>query len=308
MPAAETLAAARSVPGVLRPRMRVWGVAGGPQGVVTVIGLGEETGTEGLSQAWMPELGRAWLGGGVQAPEDGAVIFLRGAGQLEFEIMGRLPGAVGMAAHDIVGMHPQDARRLLGLAPDQASDLALDVFHEQEAAALVPDLASAFGWPVQIMTRSEQLERTLADISRRTGMILVAFGPALLALALVVADVAGASRRRRWDNGLLKALGWTGGELLRLQVYRGLLVGAPALAIGTAGAYGLLFWPGLTWLPRLLFEWSGPPPGFYLTAQGAAGGIVLSMLLAGVPFLAAVFWSGWQAAALEPADCIEGGT
>jgi hypothetical protein len=306
LPEAEALAAARSVAGVLRPRARVWGVARAPQGVVTVIGVGRESGSEGLPENIMPAPGRAWIGPGVHLPEDAAGLFLQAAGHLELEIAGRLPAAAGMAVHDVVAVHPADARRILGLAPGQASDLALDVFHEPEAAALVADLTAAFAWPVQVMTRSDHLERTLADISRRSGMILLAFGPALLALALLAADIGAWGHRERWHHGLLKALGWTGGELLRLQIYRGLMVGAPALAVGTAGAYALLFFPGMTFVPRWLFEWNGPPPGLYLSAQGAAGGFALGLLLAGVPFLAAVFISGWQAAAVDPSDCIEG--
>jgi hypothetical protein len=307
MPAAESLTAIEQVAGVLRPRVRLWGAVRGPQGSVTVVGWNGAIGGEGLPDGLAPEPGRAWIGPGVVAAEGAAGLTLRGAGQLDLEVIGRLPGGSSMAAHDVVVVHPDDARRLLGLLPGQASDLALDVFHEEAAAALVPDLAAAFPWPVQISTRREHLERSLADISRRSGAILVAFGPALLALALLVAGIGATGRSRRWEDGLLKALGWNGAELLRLHVYRGLLAGMPALVAGAAGAYGLLFWPGMSWLPQRLFEWTGPAPGFYLSSQGAAVGMVLSLLLAGVPFVSAIFWSGWRAAAVDPADCIEGG-
>ncbi|MFZ1987046.1 MAG: FtsX-like permease family protein, partial [Desulfatitalea sp.] len=165
-------------------------------------------------------------------------------------------------------------------------------------------LARALDWPVRITTRREQLGRQLDDIGRRTGLTLVGFVPALLALALVVAAVGTGGYRRRWEMGLLKALGWSGGDILRLHVYRGLLVAGPAVAVGAAGAYLLLFAPGITWVARWIFGWSGPAPAFYLSCQGAAGGLLLAALLVGLPFLAAVFWTGWQAAIRPPAECI----
>ncbi|RJQ75437.1 MAG: ABC transporter permease [Desulfobacteraceae bacterium] len=307
MPAAEALARIRPVAGVLRPRARVWGVVRGPDGPLTVIGVNEEAGREGRMTFQMPRPGQACVGPGILPPPGVARLPLWGRQPMDFEVIGHFPKNSSMAAHDVVAVHADDARRLLGLTAEQASDLALEVFHEEEVQALVPVLAAAFDWPVQVVTRQEQLVRQQADIARRTGMILVGFAPALLALALVVAALGAEGRRKRGEIGLLKALGWTGGELLQLQLYRGMLVGLPALTAGVACAYGVLFWPGAAWLARWLFDWTGPAPGLYLSVQGAAGGLALSAILAGVPFLAAVFWTGWQAAAGDPSDCIEGG-
>lgn len=303
----ESVARVRSVAGVLRPRVRVWGVARGPNGPVTVVGL---TGTPlgQIPDGRMPQSGQALVGRGVLPPEGMAGrLSLHGRQQVDVEIAGRLPEDSSMAAYDVAVMPADDARRLLGLNADQASDLVLDVFHEDETQALKPELADAFDWPVHVTTRREQLERYLTDISRRTGVVLAGFGPALLAMALMVGAIGAAGRQRRWEAGLLKALGWTGGELLRLQVWRGTLIGGPAIVTGVAVAYAALFQPGMTWLTRWLFDWHGPAPGLYLSVAGAAGGLLLSALLAGVPFLAAVFWTGWQAASADPADCVEGG-
>jgi hypothetical protein len=49
---------------------------------------------------------------------------------------------------------PDDARQLLGLAPGQASDLAVHLFRREEEQAILADLAAAFPWPVRITGRS----------------------------------------------------------------------------------------------------------------------------------------------------------
>jgi hypothetical protein len=304
LPVAEALARAGSVAGVLRPRPRVWGVVQGPQGPLTVIGVGSAAASDWPAGVPLPQPGEALVGTAVTPNERLGRIDLAGRRKRTVTIVGRLPAEASAALHDGAVLHEADARALLGLTGDQATDLVLETFHDDEAQALIPDLARALGWPVRITTRREQLGRQLDDIGRRTGLTLVGFVPALLALALVVAAVGIGGYRRRWEMGLLKALGWSGGDIMRLHIYRGLLVAGPAVAVGVAGAYLLLFAPGVTWVARWIFGWSGPPPGLYLSCQGAAGGLLLAAVLVGLPFLAAVFWTGWQAAIRPPAECI----
>lgn len=95
--------------------------------------------------------------------------------------------------------------------------------------------------------------------------------------------------------------------MLRLHLYRGCVVGIPAMAMGVLTAYVLLYGPGMTWVAHLLFGWRGPAPAFYLTPAGSAGAWLMAVVLCGVPFLAAVFWTGWRSATTDPAAGIQGG-
>ena len=307
LPADEALARAATVPGVLRPRSRVWGVVQGPAGPVTLIG-DDGSAAIALPDGWSrPQPGQALIGPGVLPPaSDREGLTLVGRQPRILEVIGEMPRAASMAVHDVVVVHIDEARVLLGLDSGQASDLALDVFHDDEVQALLPDLAAAFDWPVQITTRLEQQGRHLAHISRSTGLACLAILPLLLSVATTVV-AAGIWGRRPRETGVLRAVGWTGGDLLRLHLYRGCLVGFPAAAVGVLAAYLLLFRPGMTWAARLLFGWSGPAPALYLTPLGSAGAWLLAVLLAGVPFMAAVFWTGWRSATADPAVGIEGG-
>jgi len=307
LPAAEALHRVAEVPGVIRPRARVWGVVQGPDGPVTLVADGE-TAAMSLPVGWPhPKRGQALVGPGVLPPDsEQERLTLVGRRSMILEVIGRMPRDGSMAIHDVVVAHIDDARALLGLESGQASDLALDVFHDDEAQALLPDLAAAFDWPVQMTTRLEQQGRHLAHISRVTGLACLAFVPLLLSVACVVM-AAGIWGHRPRETGLLRAVGWTGADLLRLHLYRGSLVGIPAMALGVLSAYLLLFQAGMTWAAQLLFGWNGPPPALYLTPLGSAGAWLLAVLLTGVPFLAAVFWTGWRSATTDPAVGIEGG-
>lgn len=308
IPVDEALARASGVAGVLRARVRIRGVVQGPLGPVTVIGVTPAVRSQLPPGIPAPRPGQAVVGPFVWPAGKRLILNPPGHPSMTFTVDSRLPTDSGRGARSMVLLHVADARALLGLADAQASDLALEVFHENEAPAMIPDLARAMAWPVQITTRQERLGRILADLSRRAGMLLAAFVPALLAMALLVAALGAWGRRHHWEMGLFKALGWRAGDILRLYLCRGLLVAAPALVGGAACAALLLFLPGMAWVSRLLFDWAGPPPDQFLTLSSGCAGLFFSVPLVGVPFLGAVFRTGWQAAAADPAEGLtEGG-
>lgn len=304
LPAEAAVMQAGSVAGVLNPRARVWGVVQGPHQPITVVGAEPGDGMRLPQRLTFPNPGECLAGPGVMVGQT-TPLQLYGDERLSFTISGRLPDTSSMATHDVVVLHVADARRLLGLGPDQASDLALDVFHDDEAEALLPDLVAAFPWPVQVTTRYEQTMRHLNFLSQRTGAAWLALIPALLAMICLVGVVALLGAQRK-ENGLLKAMGWTSGQILHLHVLKGGMVCAPAIGAGVALAYGLMFMPGMRWVARLLFGWREAPPAVYLSSQGAAGALLLATLMVALPFMVAVFWTGWRAASVAAADALVG--
>jgi hypothetical protein len=308
LPVAEALAAARGVPGVTGARARVWGVAAGPAGPLMVIAWGSATLPPGgdAGRLAVPRPGEALLGPGVDPGPDPRRLPLAAAAALEFRPLGRLPAETALLAQDVVLLHPADARRLLGLAPGEAVDLAVEVFHAEEAAALLPELAAAFPWPVRITARSEAIGLYAGGLARRGGLVLIAGIPAVLALVLVVAGAVREAVGRRREVGLLKALGWTTGDVVRLQVYRALLIALPAACLGMLAAYALVLRPGVSWPGSLLFGWRTAPPRLYLDPAGALLTLLeLGALVLG-PYLAAVLLTSLQGAAADPQDLLKG--
>jgi hypothetical protein len=303
LPIGEALTGAQGIVGALNPRVRIWGVVGSAEGPVNIVALAENF---QLPAPWSaPQPGQALIGPGVGALLPGTDVLLSGMRPMSLQVIGRLPENSAMALHDVVLVHAHDARALLALTENQASDLVVDVFHEEEIDALIGDLIAAMPWPVNIATRPENTRRLRAELATRGAAASVALIPAALALAAIVAATGLWGRRQRRRMGLFKALGWTGTDILGLHFTRALLVGVPAMLSGLNAGYLLLFWPGITWLPRLLFGWNTAAPALYLTTRSAAGPLILTLLLVAIPYLTASFWAGRQSVAADPADLLE---
>jgi len=302
-------ARALSIPGITAARLRIWGTVKTPDQTVTVVAA-DETALRNMAlpeTLHPPALGQAIAGQGVILSETNARIALQGAIHRVFHVTQRFPPRSDLATFDVVMLHPRDARTLLGLGPDQASDLALSVFHPEEAAALQPDLVQAFPGTVHITTRLETRKAYAAAFGRRGGLGSMLYLPAALALVLLAAAVIRQQMGDRARMGLLKALGWTGCDILALQMAKAMLVGLPAVAAGLTAAYGLVYGPAQPWVGRLFLGWETNAPLLHLDIGYAAPVFleVSGMLL--VPFGAAVLIASLGLASSDPQDLLNRG-
>jgi hypothetical protein len=306
MPVQEGLAAARKTPGVLNPRTRVWGVVNGPSGPVTVVGIQtdtmEEASVKPVPYALGP--GQAIAGAGVETGKSTAIKLQNGPRVLELQLILKRSSEPDPAVHDMVLLNVSDARFLLNLNNGFASDLALDVFHETEAAAIVPDLAEAFAWPVHIEQRGQVRADYTETLYRRSGVGIVMLIPGLLLLLLLIFITVKQHVAGRYEVGLYKAFGWRTVDIVRLHIYRALVTGLPALAAGMTAAYFLVFGSGAGWVGRLLLGWDLNPPDLELHPGGSFVTLIEIGALVMTPYLTATLWATVSGAAADPEELL----
>jgi hypothetical protein len=95
----------------------------------------------------VPSAGQAVVGQGVARVLSGNRLHLGSRNPITVEVIDTFPADTSLATHDLVWTSPGDARQLLGLAPGQASDLAVHLFRQEEEQAILADLAAFFPGP-----------------------------------------------------------------------------------------------------------------------------------------------------------------
>jgi hypothetical protein len=288
LPIAAALKAVAQVPGALSPHARLWGLARVSGQTVTVVAVPAPAEKAPDAPITPLDPGEVAVGSGLETLIAGERLVFDRRPRRAYEVVRRLPAALSLAVHDTVLMHPDDARDLLGIPPGHASDLAIEVFHAEAVEALSRDLADAFPWPVQISSRTSASGRLGARWSRRATLSTAAYLPAILALAVLGLASAVGSERGRFQAGLLRALGWTGRDFLRLSLWRWACLAIPGVGLGLAAAYLLIFTPADDWMGPLLFGWTAAPPALHLSAAGSAQGLLQAAALVALPHLAMV--------------------
>ena len=304
IPSDQSAKIAKSVPGVIAARSRVWGRVAGPEGPLTVIGV-DRYGPPLPQSTALPGRGEAVAGTDVKIDRAAPLLTLTGQRTATLRVVGRSDERTDIAEPNIVLLHIDDARNLLGIPDGYASDLAIEVFNPAEESAILPDLTAAFPWTVRITTRTESAGIYAAGLARLGGMATALLVPALLALCLLVAVTVRDRFGRRYEVGLLKALGWTTGDIVRLQVSRALLIGIPGATGGMMLAFLMVFWPNANWPGRLCPEWQAL--AFRLSfSPGDAGLILLEVTgLVVLPFLAATIGTVLRGAIADPQEMLE---
>ncbi|MEM7676422.1 MAG: hypothetical protein AAF449_10510 [Myxococcota bacterium] len=289
--------AVAGVPGALRVRARVWGPARADDRGVELVALENDA----------PAEGETWVGPGF-APELGALMTVRGpGGQLDLLIARALPESDGRVAQDSFFVRAQDARHVLGIPDGTATDIAVDVFRQSEEAAIRADIAAALPFVAAITTKTEARRRYATSLSRRGGLFWLALLPAALAIAALVAGAARDRTARGAEIGLLKAVGWTTADIVKLHSLRALWIALPAVSIGWTAAWYSVFSPLVRWPGTLLLGWSDRPPALGLDAGGAWVALVQVTVLAVAPWFVASIVPAIVSGARDPWSLLSGG-
>ena len=307
VPVDNTLAVLRHIPGVVRVYPRIWGVVTGPDGPLTVIGTRSPETDGPAAKFEEPGPGQALIGPGIGMSDPAGGMDLIGRTTKSFKVIGQLDRQTAIVSNDIVVLNPVDALQLLGLPEGYASDIAVDVYHTEEETAIIPDLIQALPWPARISTRTDSLEYYAGAYARRGGIVIMAILPALTALCFLVAATVKERLGRRYEVGLLKALGWTTPDIVRHFIFRALFIGLPAVCLGMILAYGSVFWPGIQWPGTLLFGWQGQAPHLYLDTGGSILVLVQIASLTLAPYLAATLVPALTSAAVDTQTALAGG-
>jgi hypothetical protein len=135
---------------------------------------------------------------------------------------------------------------------------------------------------------------------------VVAGIPALLALLLIIAATVVGNTGQRAHWGLLKSMGWTTADIVRLQVNRAMIVGIPAVVLGLASAYAAVFYPPAAGITAFWITGGQRLPALTLVSSGGAIILLEIAAMVGLPFLAAVFLTSLRAAGGSPWTMLQG--
>lgn len=307
LPVQASVRTAANVAGVVSVRPRIWGLVNGPDGMLTIVGVQNGGMPKALADQLtkLPDRGQVIAGFGVAAGQAADTLQLKGLISRNYQIINRLPEKTSMFTHDLVLMDPEDARQLIGLPQGYASDLAIDVFHEDEQEAILSDLTASFSWPVKCVTRMQSAGLYAGRFNRGRTLIAITVIPAVLALCLLVAVNTRNSMGRQSDLGVMKAMGWTTGDIIRFQLYRELFVCLPSAAGGICLSFLLVYGPGVGWVADFFLGWKTIPPSLYLETKGAATVLLEVAGLITVPLIASAFLPALRSATSDVHDMIE---
>ncbi|MCL2724704.1 MAG: ABC transporter permease [Polyangiaceae bacterium] len=218
------------------------------------------------------------------------------------KLVGTFRSSLDLWTADVLIVDEEDARALLDMPADSATDLAVSLANPDEARVVAQTIGERIAG-ARIIERDLLARVYHLAYGRRAGLVLGALIPAILALLVLAWDRAsGVGPHERKEIAVLKAVGWSTSDVLWAKLFESVLVGAGATALGLLAGYAWVFWFGAFGLRPALVGWSVLYPHAALTPAVDAAqllGIGLSVL---GPFVLLSIVPAWRAATTDPLE------
>lgn len=217
-----------------------------------------------------------------------------------FIVASVLPQASEIASADLVLLHEDDFRAFFDFPAGHYTDIALSVANPQEVRNVAIKLAAAL--PDSRPILRDEVLRTYASIfDWREGMVLALLSAAILAFGILAWEKAsGLSADEKREIGILKAIGWETGDVIKMKFWEGLLISLTAFLVGFVAAYLHVFYFAATLFEPVLKGWAVLYPEFRLTPHIDGLQLATLFFFTVFPYAAAVLVPIWRAAITDP--------
>ena len=215
-----------------------------------------------------------------------------------------IPATANLSSNDMILMPQELAREILGYGEDEVTDIALNVPNEDEWGS-VADKIAAFYYDLRLMTKQDVRKAYENLYNYKGGFFLILFLIALTTFVLILYQrfsMVYSSERRQ--IGLLRALGWSISDVLKLKFYETVIVIAISFVLGVVAAYGFVFILGAPLLREIFLGGANLSNTVQLVPVLDFGVLSTIFLIYAVPFVAAVLIPVWRIAVTDPKEAM----
>ena len=207
---------------------------------------------------------------------------------------------------DLVLMSEADFRAFFDYPAGQYTDIALYVANPLELRNVAAKLAGRL--PDSRTILREEMLRTYESIFNwREGIVLVLLSGAVLAFAIFAMEKAsGLSADEKREIGILKAIGWETGDVIRMKFWEGALISLTAFLLGYVAAYVHVFRFSSALFEPVLKGWSILYPRFELIPVVDGFQVATLFFFTVFPYAMATILPIWRAAITDPDSVMRG--
>lgn len=217
-----------------------------------------------------------------------------------------LPQSSELMSADLVLMHEDDFRAFFKYPAGHYTDVALSVANPQEIKNVAIKLMNAL--PDSRPILRDEVLRTYASIfDWREGIMLALLSAAILAFSIFAWEkAAGLSAEEKREIGILKAIGWETGDVIKMKFWEGLLISLLAFLLGYIAAYLHVFHANSVLFEPVLKGWAVLYPRYTLTPHIDGLQVATLFFFTVFPYTAAVLVPIWRAATTDPDTVMRG--
>ena len=238
---------------------------------------------------------------------NGEIFLAAYSGELRsFTVARLLPHESELFTADLVLMSEEDFRSFFDYPVGQYTDIALTVTNPQEVHNIAGKIASSLP-DSRVILRDEILRTYEAIFNWREGVVLALLSGAVIAFGIFALEKAsGLSADEKREIGILKAIGWETGDVIRMKFWEGALISLTAFFVGYTAAYLHVFRFAAALFEPVLKGWSTLYPDFELVPTLDGFELATLFFFTVFPYVLATIVPIWRAAVTDPDSVMRG--
>lgn len=205
-----------------------------------------------------------------------------------------------LVSADLMLLSESDFRTFFSIPEGWYTDLVLEVRNPREVVKVAQKLSEKLPDTRPIL-RDEILRTYDTIFNWRQGIVLVLLSGSVLAFIIFAWDKAsGLSGEEKREIGILKAVGWETGDILRMKFWEGAIISLTAFFLGYLLAYIHIFYSSAMLFAPVLKGWAILYPSFQPSAHVDGLQVATLFFFTVFPYTVATIIPIWRAAITDP--------
>lgn len=210
-----------------------------------------------------------------------------------------LPKEANIVANDLIIMDINLAKKILNINEDEATDIILNVPNNLERQNVKEQILLKHS-NIRVLQKNELKKMYENMFNYKGGIFLILFIVVLFTFILILYQrYSMISSTDKREIGILKAVGWSIKDIIKLKIMENFIVGFMAFIIGVILAYIFIFILNAPILKNIFIGFSNIQNDFIISSNIEISSLITLFLFFMIPFLSAVLIPVWKVAIID---------
>lgn len=210
-----------------------------------------------------------------------------------------LPKEANIVANDLIIMDINLAKQILNINEDEATDIILNVPNNLERQNVKEQILLEHS-NIRVLQKDELKKMYENMFNYKGGIFLILFIVVLFTFILILYQrYSMISSTDKREIGILKAVGWSIKDIIKLKIMENFIVGFMAFIIGVILAYIFIFILNAPILKNIFIGFSNIQNDFIISSNIEISSLITLFLFFMIPFLSAVLIPVWKVAIID---------
>ncbi|QKF78723.1 ABC transporter permease [Arcobacter defluvii] len=210
-----------------------------------------------------------------------------------------LPKEANLVANDLIIMDINLAKQILNINEDEATDIILNVPNNLERQNVKEQILIKHS-NIRVLQKDELKKMYENMFNYKGGIFLILFIVVLFTFILILYQrYSMISSTDKREIGILKAVGWSIKDIIKLKIMENFIVAFMAFIIGVIFAYIFIFILNAPILKNIFIGFSNIQNDFTISSNIKISSLITLFLFFMIPFLSAILIPVWKVAIID---------